>query len=84
MQDLLIDLWRDLEATVFFITHDVAEAVYLGDRVYILSNSPGTILQEEEVPPPDRPAREMQRDPAFRAHVARISDRLEELEEGKD
>lgn len=84
MQDLLIDLWRDLEATVFFITHDVAEAVYLGDRVYILSNSPGTILQEEKVPAPDRPAREMQRDPAFRAHVERISDRLEELEEGKD
>ncbi len=29
MQDLLIGLWRDLEATVFFITHDVGEAVYL-------------------------------------------------------
>ena len=84
MQDLLVDLWRDLEATVFFITHDVAEAAYLGDRIYILSNSPGTIMEEVEVPAPDRPAREMQRDPDFRAHVERISDQLEELEEGKD
>lgn len=30
MQDLLVELWRGLEATVFFVTHDVAEAVYLG------------------------------------------------------
>ncbi len=37
MQDLLVGLWRDLEATVFFITHSVEEAVYLGDRVYIIS-----------------------------------------------
>lgn len=35
MQDLLIELWRDLEATVFFVTHSVEEAVHLGDRVYI-------------------------------------------------
>jgi NitT/TauT family transport system ATP-binding protein len=43
MQDLLLGLWKDLEATVFFVTHDVEEAVYLGDRVMILSPSPGTI-----------------------------------------
>ncbi len=84
MQDLLVDLWRDLEATVFFVTHDVSEAVYLSDRIYILSNSPGTILEETEVPTPDRPAREMQREATFRDHVQRISDRLEQLEEGKD
>ena len=43
MQDLLIELWRELEATVFFVTHDVNEAVYLGDRVLIFSPAPGTI-----------------------------------------
>lgn len=84
MQDLLVELWREIEATVFFVTHDVSEAVYLGDRIYILSNSPGTILQEEKVPMPDRPAREMQREPHFREHVQRISDQLEVLEEGRD
>jgi len=84
MQDLLVGLWRDLEATVFFITHDVREAVYLGDRVFILSNSPGTILEEAVVPTPDRLARDMQREPDFLAHVDRISTRIESLEEGKD
>jgi NitT/TauT family transport system ATP-binding protein len=80
MQDLLIGLWRELEATVFFVTHDVSEAVYLGDRIFVLSNSPGTIMTEEIVPPPDRPAREMRREPDFLARVFEISTLLEELE----
>ena len=81
MQDLLVGLWRDLQATVFFITHSVEEAVYLGDRVYILSPSPGRLLREMDVPPPDRPARVMQREPEFTQAVFEIRDIIEKLEE---
>ena len=42
MQNLLVGLWREVEATVFFVTHSIEEAVYLGDRVYLMSRSPGT------------------------------------------
>jgi NitT/TauT family transport system ATP-binding protein len=80
MQDLLIKLWRHLEATVFFITHSVEEAVYLGDRVYILSQGPGTLLREMEVPGPTLPAREMQRQPQFTEVVFEIRDIIEKLE----
>ncbi len=80
MQDLLVGLWRDLEATVFFVTHSIEEAVYLGDRIYILSTSPGTILREVEVPSPDRPAREMQREPEFVELVFEIREVIEKLE----
>jgi NitT/TauT family transport system ATP-binding protein len=80
MQDLLIQLWRDLEATVFFITHSVEEAVYLGDSIYIMSPGPGRLLHEMEVPPPDRPAREMQREPQFTEVVYQIRDIIERLE----
>jgi NitT/TauT family transport system ATP-binding protein len=80
MQDLLIDLWRNLEATVFFITHSVEEAVYLGDRVYILSTGPGTILKEIQLPGPTLPAREMQRQPQFTEVVFEIRDIIEKLE----
>jgi NitT/TauT family transport system ATP-binding protein len=80
MQDLLVRLWRDLEATVFFVTHSIVEAVYLGDRVYILSSSPGTILKEMEVPAPDRPAKLMQRTPQFMDMVFDIRDRIDKLE----
>ena len=80
MQDLLIRMWKDVEASVFFVTHSIEEAVYLGDRVYILSSSPGTLLKEIEVPPPDRPSKEMQREPKFLELVFDIRDTIETLE----
>ena len=80
MQDLVVQLWRDLEATVFFVTHSVEEAVYLGDRVYVLSPSPGTIVRQLEVPPPNRPARVMQREREFLDVVFQIRDLVESLE----
>jgi NitT/TauT family transport system ATP-binding protein len=80
MQDLLVSLWREQEATVFFVTHSVEEAVYLGDRVYILSPAPGTIIKEMELPGPTRPAREMQREAGFTEIVFSIRDIIEKLE----
>ena len=80
MQDLLVQLWKDLEATVFFVTHSVEEAVYLGDRVYVMSPAPGTILHEMPVPPPDRPARVMQREKEFVQLALEVRDIIEKLE----
>ena len=76
MQDLLIRLWREVEATVFFITHSIEEAVYLGDRIYLMSKGPGTILEELAVAPPTRPAQEMQREPKFLETVYYVRDRI--------
>lgn len=42
LQDHLIDIWADVEKTVIFITHDVEEAVYLSERVMIMTRRPGT------------------------------------------
>ena len=83
MQDLLVSLWRDAEATIFFVTHSIEEAVYLGDRVYLLSNSPGTIREALEVEPPDRQAREMQREPRFQETVYYIRDMITRMEESQ-
>ena len=79
MQALLVDLWKDAQATVFFVTHSIEEAVYLGDRVYVFSSAPGTILREMEVPSPDRPPKEMQREPAFVERVFEIRDIIDNL-----
>ena len=81
MQDLLVSLWRDLEATVFFITHSIEEAVYLGDRIYLLTNSPGTIFEEIEVDPPIRPSRVMQQEPGFQETVFYIRDIITKMEQ---
>ncbi|MBM3464703.1 MAG: ABC transporter ATP-binding protein, partial [Armatimonadetes bacterium] len=48
MQRLLVDLWHDVSATVFLVTHSIAEAVYLGDRVWIFTQAPGRIAVEIE------------------------------------
>src|SRR3954470_2837464 len=79
MQDLLVHLWRDLEATVFFITHSIEEAVFLGDRVYIMSTGPGRIEKELEIASADRPALEMARDPRFQETVYYIRDLIASL-----
>ncbi|WP_321477193.1 ABC transporter ATP-binding protein [uncultured Paludibaculum sp.] len=50
MQDLLLRIWDETAATVLFVTHDVAEAVFLADRMYIVSSRPGTIAEEIPVP----------------------------------
>jgi NitT/TauT family transport system ATP-binding protein len=50
LQDLLLKLWADLGLTVLFVTHDLDEALYLAQRVIMLSASPGTIADEVQVP----------------------------------
>jgi NitT/TauT family transport system ATP-binding protein len=83
MQDLLLALWREVEATVFFVTHSIEEAVFLADRIYIMSNSPGTILKELKVEPSDRPSKDMQREPRFQETVYYIRELISQLEESK-
>ena len=80
MQDLLVSLWREAQATVFFVTHSIEEAVFLGDRVYVMGRLPGTILQELEIEPADRPARLMQRERRFQETVNHIRDLITVLE----
>jgi NitT/TauT family transport system ATP-binding protein len=79
MQALLVDLWKEAEATVFFVTHSIEEAIYLGDRVYVFSSAPGTIIREMTVPAPTGPPKEMLRDHAFVERVCEIRDLMDNL-----
>jgi len=49
MQRLLAEVWRETRKTVVYVTHNVAEAVYLGDRVIVMSPHPGTIRAEVRI-----------------------------------
>jgi NitT/TauT family transport system ATP-binding protein len=46
LEDLMLRLWTELDLTVIFVTHDIDEAVYLGQRVLVLSSSPTRILDD--------------------------------------
>jgi NitT/TauT family transport system ATP-binding protein len=50
MQGLLLDVSRTEDNTILFVTHDVSEAVYLADTVYVLSHRPAQILHRVDVP----------------------------------
>ena len=80
MQDNLVQLWRENSPTIFFITHSIEEAVFLGDHILMFSNSPGTVLEQIRVPPPDRPSIVMQREPKFIETVMGIRDTIDHLE----
>jgi NitT/TauT family transport system ATP-binding protein len=58
MQSYLLQIWREVEITIVFITHDLDEAVYLADRILILDAHPGRVreLMEVAVPRPRHPS----------------------------
>jgi NitT/TauT family transport system ATP-binding protein len=50
MQEILTDMWQQFRISVFFITHDIEEAVFLSDRVYVMTARPGRIKAEIKIP----------------------------------
>jgi NitT/TauT family transport system ATP-binding protein len=50
MQQLLLRVWQEAASTILFVTHDVEEAIYLADRIFIMSAHPGTIVEDVQVP----------------------------------
>jgi putative hydroxymethylpyrimidine transport system ATP-binding protein len=54
MQEWLLDQWEKREKTILFITHDVNEALFLSDRIFVFQDTPVRMLQEVAVPL-DRP-----------------------------
>lgn len=65
MQRFLLELWEEFRPTVLFITHDVEEAVLLGDRVFVMTARPGKLAKEFSIPFPRPRAWELSLTPEF-------------------
>ncbi|MEM6451857.1 MAG: ABC transporter ATP-binding protein [Cyanobacteria bacterium P01_D01_bin.105] len=50
MQELLLNIWQTLKTTIVFVTHDIEEAVFLGDRIFVMGVQPGRIKAEIPIP----------------------------------
>jgi len=50
MQSYLLEIWRNIDITILFITHDLDEAIFLADRILVLNPNPGEIEELIEVP----------------------------------
>ena len=73
---LLLDISRTEDNTILFVTHDVSEAVYLADTVYVLSARPARILHRLEVPHFAERDFALKSAPEFRAVEKRLLDLL--------
>jgi ABC-type nitrate/sulfonate/bicarbonate transport system ATPase subunit len=78
MQQWLLELWTRHRRTVLFITHDIDEAIYLGDRVLVMTARPGTVKCEERVDLPRPRAPAIVTAPDFVRIKRRLLDEIEE------
>jgi NitT/TauT family transport system ATP-binding protein len=65
MQQILTNMWQRMRLSVLFITHDIEEAIFLSDRVYVMTARPGRIKAEIEIPLPRPRTAEMMSSVAF-------------------
>ena len=74
MQVFLRGIWQDTGTTVLMVTHDVEEAVFLGQRVVVLASHPGRVAADLTVALPAERALTLKRDQAFLALRAEVED----------
>jgi NitT/TauT family transport system ATP-binding protein len=65
MQKFLLELWEQTHTTILMITHDLEEAVFLSQRIYVMSAHPGQIKQDFQVPLPEHRDLDMKLSPEF-------------------
>lgn len=83
LEDLVRELWIRLGVTVLFVTHDIDEAVYLGQRVLVLSNRPTIVLEDVAIDlPADRDQLSTRALPRFAELRAHVYGRIQEAKRG--
>ena len=76
MQNLVNELWEEIDATILFVTHDIPEAVYLADKIHILSAGPGTFVDEVEVDLPVHRTEDLKQTKRFRELETLVLERI--------
>lgn len=74
MQLMLADIWQRLHSTVVFVTHDIAEAVFLGQKVYLMGGKPAKLIEQIDIKLPYPRTIATKRMPEFSRLVGEIED----------
>ena len=78
MQEVLTNMWQQLQISVMFITHDIDEAIFLSDKIYVMTARPGRIKAELKVPLPRPRTPDMVSSPEFVALAKRLRELIRE------
>jgi NitT/TauT family transport system ATP-binding protein len=78
MQEILTNMWQQLRLSVLFITHDIEEAIFLSETVYVMTARPGRIKAEIPIPLPRPRTPEMMASPTFHALVRQLKGLIRE------
>jgi NitT/TauT family transport system ATP-binding protein len=76
MQDLLLQLWEKFNSTIIFVTHDISEAVYLADDIYIMKKPPSLIASHIDIDLPLKRNNITKRDPHFTELEHQVEDAM--------
>jgi ABC-type nitrate/sulfonate/bicarbonate transport system ATPase subunit len=76
LQQWLLGVWEEVGSTVILITHDVAEAVFLADRVYVMSPRPGRVHSCVDIDLPRPRTLELEESATFTEHESRLREAL--------
>lgn len=80
MQDLLIGIWEKFSPTILFVTHDIQEAVYLGDDIYIMKHAPSKFVKHINIDLPFQRTRETKRLKHFDELVHKVEDTMMQID----
>ena len=84
MQAHLLEIWRKIDITIVFITHDLDEAIFLADRILVLSAHPGEVQELIEVPVPRPRSAPQLISPEFLATKARLEELIYQSAHGEE
>ncbi|MDX1479914.1 MAG: ATP-binding cassette domain-containing protein, partial [Saprospiraceae bacterium] len=76
MQDMLIQIWQEFQSTVIFVTHDISEAVYLGQEIHILKAQPSKFVEHINIDLGPNRSHATKRDPRFIELVHEVEDTM--------
>ena len=83
MQDLLMDIWHRIHPTIIFVTHDIPEAVYLADDIYLMKPPPSRFTEHIHVDLPLRRDRETKRTERYIELVRLVEDKMIAITSGE-
>jgi NitT/TauT family transport system ATP-binding protein len=83
MQDMLINLWERFHSTIIFVTHDISEAVYLGDDIYIMKSPPSQIVEHFHIDLPLQRDHSTKRNAHYTELVHQVEDTMIRISDGR-